>query len=95
MLLPADGGRRRMLARGRKVRAVARALNLDEPLGAAADRTDLVAERRTGAPRLPLRRRGDTPQPYYCIIPRKSIENSSERGLHSPDVVTVERGISL
>ena len=54
VLLPADHGRGRMFARGGEERAVGRALNLDEPFGAAARRTDLLAESRTCAPRFSL-----------------------------------------
>jgi len=58
VLLPAERGRWRMFARGGEVRAVGRALNLDEPFGAAADRTDLLAERRTCASRFSLAAEG-------------------------------------
>src|SRR6187401_2172939 len=39
--------RRRMFARGGQVATVARALNFDQALRAAADRTDRLTERRT------------------------------------------------
>jgi hypothetical protein len=57
LLTPGDG-RRRMLARGRQVRAVRGTVDLDEAFGAAAGRTDLVPKRRTCAPRFPLAAEG-------------------------------------
>ena len=52
-LLLADDGRRRVLAGAGQPGAVARTADLDQPLGAAADRTDLLAERRTATPGAP------------------------------------------
>ena len=52
LLLP-EYGCRRMLARCGQIDAVARTLNLDQALGAAAHGTDLFTERRTGAASAP------------------------------------------
>ena len=53
-LLPAHGRSWRVLPGRHKMDAVGRTLNLHEPLGAAADRADLLCERRTRPPRLCL-----------------------------------------
>ena len=52
-LLLSDGDRGRMLARAGEPGTVARTLDFDQALGAAAHRTDLFAERGTAAPRAP------------------------------------------
>jgi len=57
LLLTHERGRR-MLAGAREPRAVARALNLDEALCAAADRADLLAERGAAAARAPCAAEG-------------------------------------
>lgn len=57
LLLP-DQRRRWMLARGGEVRAIARTANLGQPLRSAADRANLMTERRAGAPRFPLAAEG-------------------------------------
>src|SRR5579864_579672 len=57
-LLLTDQRRRRMLARSGKVRAVARTADLGQPLRPAADRADLMAERRARAPRFSLAAEG-------------------------------------
>jgi hypothetical protein len=53
LMLP-QGGRRWMFARGGEVGAVARTRDFRQPLRAAADSADLLAERRTPASRLSL-----------------------------------------
>ena len=45
-LLLAHGDRRRMLAGAGEPDAVGRTVDFDQPLGAAANRTDLLSERR-------------------------------------------------
>jgi hypothetical protein len=56
-----------MFARGGEVHAVAGALNLDETLGAATGRANLVTERRTGPPRTSLAAEWTHHNAYYCI----------------------------
>src|SRR5262249_27213362 len=84
-LLAADDGDGRMLARRGQINAGGRTLNLDEPLGAAADGANLPAERRTGAPRLALAakrtshgsdivlRSGERPAAQTVIAPSPSV----------------------
>src|SRR5207237_2615458 len=66
-LLLANDGRGRMLARAREPRAVARTPDLHEPLGPAADMTDLFAERRTSAAGAPRAAEGTKHSRQYCI----------------------------
>jgi hypothetical protein len=81
LLLP-DQRCRRMLARGGEVRAIARTMNLGQPLRPAADGADLTAERRARTPCFSLRAQGTYHDPPYCMIARKNQSIDSERALH-------------
>ena len=71
MPLPANRRCRRVFARGGEVRAVARAIDLDETLGAAAHRADLVAEGGAATPCAPCATER-TDHFAYCIISPKT-----------------------
>src|SRR6185503_560182 len=80
-LLLAHPRRRRMLARAREPHAVSRTVDLDQALGPAADRTNLLADGRTSAPGAPIAAQRADHGGHYCIIRLKFSLNSSERAL--------------
>jgi len=82
-LLLADERRSRMLARAGKVGTIGRAGDLNLPLRATADRTDLFVEGGTSAPSAPNSAQRADHSVHYCIIAAEISVNSSERALQS------------
>jgi len=84
-LLLADTRRGRMLACAGEPGTLGRAVDFDETLGAAADRTDLFAEGGTSAPSAPISAQGADHSVHYCIIGPKS-PSTHRNALCSPSV---------
>ncbi len=85
VLLAPHGGRRRVIARRGEIDAVGRTVDLGQPLGSAADSTDLIADRRTRAARLPDAAERTKHSRALLYNPAKIRESSSERALHCPE----------
>jgi hypothetical protein len=71
-----------VLASGREVDAIGRTIDFGQPLGSAADRTDLVVDRRTRPTCLPNAAEWTKHGRALLYNLAKIHENSSERALH-------------